>query len=236
MYLSVRYKDVRVKFLPQLNGGGSLYAYEFVHVVSQKIGKVEHVFEYCAGPGFIGFCLLANNLCDRLTLADVNPEAIEAIHETIKINNLQNKVTVYQSDCLDAISKNEKWDLVVSNPPWLPYGDDRPGKQKSRNLILHDPGNRVHKKFYQDINKFLNPNGSIFFLESKWYTNVNIFAEMIGKNDLKIIDSFKVCSYSKILEDMDKYKGLNKTAVFYMRLMMILQGIYFVWVRRKDDF
>ena len=84
MYLTINYKNIKVSYSWRLNGGGIILAYEFVRIISKKISKVDHVFEYCAGPGFIGFALLANNLCDRLTLADVNPKAIEAIKETIK--------------------------------------------------------------------------------------------------------------------------------------------------------
>ncbi len=92
----------------------------FRHVLSKKIGKVDHVFEYCAGPGFIGFCLLANNLCDRLTLADINPAAVEYVKHTIKKNRLEDRVTVYTTDSLRDIPLDEQWDVVVSNPPWVP--------------------------------------------------------------------------------------------------------------------
>ncbi|MBI3617871.1 MAG: methyltransferase [Candidatus Omnitrophica bacterium] len=116
-YSIINYQDIEVSYTWNLNGGGLILAYEFAHLVSRKIGKVEHAFEYCSGPGFIGFNLLANNLCNRLTLADINPKAIDAIKETIKNNHLQDRVAVYQSDCLDSIPDNERWDLVVGNPP-----------------------------------------------------------------------------------------------------------------------
>ena len=74
----VSYDGIQVCYTLGLNGGGLGLSYEYVRLVKEQIGKVGHVYEYCAGPGFIGFNLLANNLCDRLTLSDVNPEAIEA--------------------------------------------------------------------------------------------------------------------------------------------------------------
>jgi len=140
-YSKINYKNIELSYLLRLNGGGIIFAYEFVHIVSKKIGKVDHIFEYCAGPGFIGFSLLANNLCDRLTLADTNPVAVEAIKETIKNNNLQDKVTVYQSDCLDAIPENEQWDLVVGNPPW-----SLSSKEK-KDIRVYDTKGHVHRKF-----------------------------------------------------------------------------------------
>ena len=35
------------------------------------------LFEWCAGPGFIGFALLADGLTGTLVLADVNPLAMQ---------------------------------------------------------------------------------------------------------------------------------------------------------------
>ena len=228
MYLTINYKNIKVSYSWRLNGGGIILAYEFVRIISKKISKVDHVFEYCAGPGFIGFALLANNLCDRLTLADVNPKAIEAIKETIKNNNLQDKVTVYQSDCLDSIPKNEQWDLVVSNPPW--YLCSEVGK----NLIVYDPESRVHEKFYRNINKFLKPNGSILFIEGGEYTNVICFKDMIENNGLRIIESFRSVSFLEIFKNMDDYRGLNIPAVIFLRFILFFRQCYFIWSKRNE--
>ena len=155
-YLTTKYNNTEVSFKWRLNGGGIIAANEFVRIVSNKIGKVGHVFEYCAGPGFIGFALLANNLCDRLTLADVNPEAITAIKDTIKNNNLQDKVTVYHADCLDAIPETEQWDLVVGNPPWYLCSK---GKKTKRGLFFGIREAGFTKTFTGISTNFLNQTG-----------------------------------------------------------------------------
>src|SRR5579862_3880812 len=72
-YYRVKYRDIVVSYLPELDGGGHTFGQQYLDVVRSKVGPVGHAFEYCAGPGFIGFSLLAHGLCDRLTLADVNP-------------------------------------------------------------------------------------------------------------------------------------------------------------------
>lgn len=65
-------------------------------------------FEWCAGPGFIGFSLLAYGLCDAVVLADINPDAVRCSLETVKRNRLEARVRVFQSDNLDGIPANEK--------------------------------------------------------------------------------------------------------------------------------
>ena len=238
LYWKMKYKDINVNYFWRLQGGGIIFAYEYVRIISHKIGKVGHIFEYCSGPGFIGFSLLANNLCDRLTLADVNPAAVEAVKETIRNNNLQDRVTVYQSDCLDSIPKNEKWDLVVGNPPWdLVYGNLRwyQRLKNKKDIMVCDPEGRVHEKFFRDINKFLKPDGSILFIEGGEYTNVNSFKHMIDSNGLRIVEAFKAAPFLRFFNGFKEYKGLNIALVAFLRLGLYAREVYFIWVKRKNS-
>lgn len=193
-YKNVKYKDIDVNYLPHLDGGGMGFGQEFVQVVKERFGKVGHLFELCAGPGFIGFSLLANNLCDRLTLADINPEACRVCKETVQKNNLQDKVSVYQSDCLDSIPETESWDLVVSNPPHWGTLDDaqrEEGRADADDIKKFDLGLEIHKKFYRDIGRHLKPGGSILLQENGRATKTEDFAEMIKENGFVVIDTFK---------------------------------------------
>ena len=83
--------------------------------VKKLIGKVSRICEFGSGPGFIGFSLLSNGLCDSLCLIDINPEAVKLCKKTIQENKLESKVSIYLSDGLSNIPSSEKWDLVVSN-------------------------------------------------------------------------------------------------------------------------
>src|SRR5436853_2332334 len=77
--------------------------------------RMQRVFEWCSGPGFIGFSLLARGLAETLCLADVNREAVVACRRTVARNALESLVAVYRSDNLGDIPGSEQWDLVVSN-------------------------------------------------------------------------------------------------------------------------
>ena len=229
MYSKIKYKDIEVSFLWRLNGGGIIFAHEFVHIVAQRIGKVGHVFEYCAGPGFIGFCLLANNLCDKLTVADVNPLAVEVLKDTVKNNGLQDRVAVYQADCLETIPETEQWDLVVGNPPWVL------DSKNTREITVCDPDGRVHKNFFRDIKKYLKPRGSILFIESTWYTTADSFKAMIGDNDLELIESLGPVSYPGIFKEWAEYKGLKTPLIIFLRLCLAFRDAYFLWIQRKES-
>lgn len=78
-----------------------------------RIGGSARCSNGCAGPGFIGFSVLAEGMCDVLWLTDVDPQAIECVTRTIETNRLQNRVRT-----LSAITWNP-WDLVCLRPAQL---------------------------------------------------------------------------------------------------------------------
>ncbi|MBU1996589.1 MAG: hypothetical protein KKF78_05490, partial [Candidatus Omnitrophica bacterium] len=52
---TIKYKDICVYFMDYLNGGGSGFGQQYLRVLKERVGIVEHIYEFCAGPGFIGF-------------------------------------------------------------------------------------------------------------------------------------------------------------------------------------
>jgi len=201
----IRYNNIEVAYKKNLHGGGIRFGQQFIPVVREKFGHVGHIFEFCAGPGFIGFSLLANNLCDKLTAADVNPEAIKVLNETIKRNCLESKVTAYLSDCLDSMPETEKWDLVVGNPPHVFCVNE---DEYRKDITLFDPNFDIHKRFYRDIRKFLKPTGSVLLQEHTESTSIADFKDMIEKNGLKIIDVFSY-NPSPVSESQKSKIGFN---------------------------
>jgi tRNA1(Val) A37 N6-methylase TrmN6 len=130
------------------------------------------VFEWCAGPGFIGFALLGYGLCDTLCLADINPEAVEACRLTVAQNGLNERVTIYHSDNLDSIPASEQWDLVVGNPPH--FMDISAGE-----LRFHDEDWKLHRRFFAMIGRFLKPGGIIVLMENNRGSTAETFRGMI---------------------------------------------------------
>ena len=217
---TINYKNICVYFMEYLDGGGRGFGQQYLRVLKERVGKVDRVFEYCAGPGFIGFSLLANGFCNKLTLADINPDAIECVQKTIKENQLEDKVNCYLSDCLNSIPEKEKWDLVVSNPPHWPSNEE----QYKKNIRNFDPDLIIHKNFYRDIKKFLKPDGSIILQELGDATATSSFKEMIEDNGLKIVEEFKAKPLS-VLECILKFKNIKKNTKY--------SPFYFIWSKFK---
>src|SRR5664280_1221742 len=142
--------------------------------------KQKRIFEWCSGPGFISFSLLAHGFCETLFLADINPEAVASCERTVRVNKLSERVSCYQSDNLRNIPRSEKWDLVVSNPPH--FVDQYEG-----DLRAHDPNWRIHREFFAAIGDFLAAGGVVVLQENNRGSTVETFRQMIEQSGLKIV-------------------------------------------------
>jgi len=72
-----QYAGLRVHFKTHLDGGGSTFGQNFLPFLDQRgMPHQGRVFEWCSGPGFMGFSLLAFGFCDTLCLVDINPLAV----------------------------------------------------------------------------------------------------------------------------------------------------------------
>src|SRR3989344_197909 len=196
-----QYKNIKMHYEPCLDGGGRECYPEFLQIIQEKIGKVNSAFEFCAGTAFIGFSLLADKMCEKLTLADIEKESIECCKKTIKENNLEDKVQAYHSDCLKQIPQ-KKWDLIVGNPPHF----SEPQVNLSQTTIINvDKNWNIHRSFYTDISKYLNPNGSILLVENGRGSSPEIFYDMINESGLRVAEVIKC--------------NLNRPSKFYFMLV-----------------
>jgi SAM-dependent methyltransferase len=200
---SVKCSGMNVHFKKHLDGGGSTFGQDLVDFLELRhMPRQQRVFEWCAGPGFIGFSLLARGLAQTLCLADVNPEAVEACRRTVAANALADRVSVYRSDGLNGIPASERWDLVVANPPH--FVDDWIGDLRS-----YDDGWRVHREFFANIGRFLNPGGVIVLQENNRGSTAETFRPLIEQSGLETVFVAE-CRPRRTLYDRFYYIGIMR--------------------------
>ncbi len=167
---------VRVFYHRELDGGGTFLARPLLDFIRANQGIVgphgsepsfKSVFEWCAGPGFIGFALLGEGLCERLCLADINPRAIECARKTVRANRLEDRVDLYVSDNFAAIPPRHQFDLVVANPPnYCGLNPEHPFYRRYKDdLRPNDRGWRIHKGFYAAVHSYLRDGASLVVSE-----------------------------------------------------------------------
>ncbi len=80
--------------------------------------KNPKVLDLCAGTGCIGITLAAEKQDSLVTLAEKYPEPIAFLEENIKQNAPEN-AKLLKGDVFEKIGSDEKYDLIVSNPPYV---------------------------------------------------------------------------------------------------------------------
>jgi SAM-dependent methyltransferase len=177
-----QYDGIAVYDRPDLDGGGRDFGQD-IHRVLREIRPrgCDRLFEFCAGPGYMGYSLLARGYCTQLVLADVNPVAVQAARLTAQLNNIEDRVTIYEADGISSIDPAEKWDVVVGNPPHLPT------IEKAHSYLLHDVGWELHREFYRQVKRFLNPGGIVVMQENRIGSTAEMFRPMIEKGGGKLL-------------------------------------------------
>ena len=93
-------------------------------LAARAAGEGARVLDLCAGSGCVGLAVAANAPQCRAVLADVSEEALKICRQNIRRNDLNARVTCVQADARQAPS-SVLWDfdVIASNPPYIPTGD-----------------------------------------------------------------------------------------------------------------
>ena len=72
----------------------------------------------CTGSGAIAVSLAKYLTESEITATDISNKALEIAKKNAKINEVENRITFISSDLFTNISE-EKYDIIVSNPPYI---------------------------------------------------------------------------------------------------------------------
>jgi len=79
---------------------------------------VRRALDLCTGGGCIGIAMAAHNPGWDVDLVDVSDNALALARENILFHNVENRVRAVKSDLFAGLN-GEKYDLIVSNPPYV---------------------------------------------------------------------------------------------------------------------
>ncbi|MGH1431688.1 MAG: methyltransferase [Neptuniibacter sp.] len=182
--------NINIYFHPNHNGGGMDFGQDYIKVIAQRYGKpFNKVYEFCSGPGFIGFSLLGAGQAEHLILSDLYEPLNEVIEKTVESNGLEGRVNFYNMPGVKELPEGEI-DLVVSNPPhflteqsWLGHIENR---------IYIDENWEVHREFYHNIASKLSDDGIVLFQENALGSGLHDFELMISEGGLQVTDVFSM--------------------------------------------
>ncbi len=84
---------------------------------------VHRVLDLCTGSGCIGLATGSVLPDAEIWLADLSPEALAVARRNVRNHGMKDRVRVVQSDVFDGLATAPRFDLIVSNPPYVDAGD-----------------------------------------------------------------------------------------------------------------
>ncbi|HOW58798.1 MAG TPA: peptide chain release factor N(5)-glutamine methyltransferase [Candidatus Omnitrophota bacterium] len=150
-----------------------------------------------AGSGAIAVAIMNAFEAVYGTLSDISEEALKVATKNLKKYSLTSRAKVVQGDLFEPFSNDEKWDLIVSNPPYLTSWD----MKKLQPELTFEPkealdggidGLDFYQKIVSEAKGHLVPGGTVAVevgqgqadIVSKWfresgYDNIQLFKDYL---------------------------------------------------------
>jgi release factor glutamine methyltransferase len=155
------------------------------------------ILDIGSGSGCIGITLALELQNVNVSMLDVDASALEVARQNAVKHNVE--LDYLREDILSLKTLPEKYDIIVSNPP---YVTEQEKELMNNNVLDHEPHLALFVpdddplKFYRQIlsfaKKHLIPNGKLYF-------EIN---ENYGTDLLELCEDAK-CSYVKLVQDIN---------------------------------
>ncbi|QCZ36771.1 peptide chain release factor N(5)-glutamine methyltransferase [Mycoplasma nasistruthionis] len=157
------------------------------------------VLDLCTGSGFIAISLKKHNPNWDMDALDIEQQAILATKFNAKYNNVD--INLFENDFLNNFEINQKYDIIVSNPPYIDYDE-----QLANSVLMHEPKSALYAPengfyFYrvllENLDKYLKPTGTLYleinsFHTKQWqywsqFFDIRILKDISGKDRFAVV-------------------------------------------------
>lgn len=122
------------------------------------------VLDMGTGCGILG--ILAAKRARKVVAVDVNPHAVRCAEMNARLNGVMGKMDIRRGDLFKPIRKDEKFDIIVFNAPYLP---SKVGEEKTwigRAWAGGPHGRRLIDRFICGVPNYLKEDGTILLVQS----------------------------------------------------------------------
>jgi ribosomal protein L3 glutamine methyltransferase len=126
--------------------------------------EVTSVLELCTGSGCLAVMLADAFGNARVDAVDLSADALEVARRNVAEYEMQDRITLLQSDLYDALPGTQRYDLIVTNPPSVNAGSMAklpPEYQREPQMALAggDDGMDLVRRIVDGARSRLNPRG-----------------------------------------------------------------------------
>ena len=144
---------------------------ELIYKVIEYIKSINKnnikILDLCTGSGIIGITLRKELEFKSIEVvaSDISEEALKVAKENAIMNKAE--VKFIQSDIFENI--NEKFDIIVSNPPYIAYNDKITMEDNVLNydphlaLFAEEDGMYFYREIVENAKEYLEEDGLVFF-------------------------------------------------------------------------
>lgn len=162
-------------------------------VLVEEVLKVSHnkdVLDLCTGSGCIIISLKKLGNINKSLGSDISKDALVLARENAKLNDVD--VTFIESDLFNNIEG--KFDIIVSNPPYIPSEDieelsiEVRDYEPSGALDGKSDGLYFYRKIVEEVRSYIKPDGILFF--EIGYNQADDLINILmseGINDIEVI-------------------------------------------------
>ena len=141
--------------------------YKVIDYIKAKDKNNFKILDLCTGSGIIAITLRKEleNISLELVASDISEAALKVAKENAILND--GEVKFIQSDLFENI--NDKFDIIVSNPPYISYDDEVTMEDNVLNydphlaLFAEEDGMYFYRKIVENAKQYLKEDGVIFF-------------------------------------------------------------------------
>ncbi len=170
-------------------------------IVKTNSRRPSTILDVGTGSGNIAIALAKNIEGCRVVALDISEDALDLARQNAKINAVENKIEFLQSDLLSGFPTtgrvNGKFDIIVSNPPYIKSGDwaKLPGDvQKEPSLALDGgvDGLVVYRRLIAEGQVFLKSGGFLIVecADGQGAAIKEIFQEQEGFEPIEVRKDF----------------------------------------------
>lgn len=127
----------------------------------------ERVLDLCTGSACIAIACAYAFPDAEVAASDLSPDALEVARINVREHHLEQTLSLHQGDLFKALPKGQRFDLIVSNPPYVDQADmnaleEEFLREPRMGLEAGDDGLDLVRTILAEARDWLNPGGWLF--------------------------------------------------------------------------